>query len=312
MNAKAKRKEPDAPTLEEPESSGELQPKLEIITTVDSERNLAVSASPLDLPTEIFAAALERRRQNRAVVMNWIRSSLVESVDYGRIHIMGKDKCHHARSGFAMLCDIPAHWSKPVLFKSGAEKICGMLGVTVQFPTLKDYEQAALNGNSLRVMILRCELRDSQGRAVAEGIGARNLQQDYGDLNKSLKMASKSALIDATLRLAGLSEVFSQDTEDVGTEARASPPETSTHKVDDAAPAPTEEQLVHLEQRIKTLKLDRNRVLAWLEKATKGQVKSFEQLTDSLYEHLVAKLETFAEIAMAPTEQKSEKVGAFR
>ena len=312
MNAKAKRKEPDAPTLEEPDSR-ELIPKLEIITTVDSERNLAVSASPLDLPTEIFAAALERRRQNRAVVMNWIRSSLVESVDYGRIHIMGKDKCQHARSGFAMLCDIPAHWSKPVLFKSGAEKICGMLGVTVQFPTLKDYEQAALNGNSLRVVILRCELRDSQGRAVAEGIGARNLQQDYGDLNKSLKMASKSAIIDATLRLAGLSEVFSQDTEDVGTETCVSPPETSsTPKVDDAAPAPTKEQLVHLEQRIKTLKLDRNRVLAWLQKATKGQVKSFEQLTDSLYEHLVAKLEKFAEHAMAPTEQKSEKVGAFR
>lgn len=294
MNARAKHREPAA--LDEPKPPMEL----EIITAAETAMSLPViSASPLDLPTEVFAAALERRKQNRAAIMHWIKSSLVENVDYGRIHIVGKDKCAQARSGFAMLCEIPAHWSQPVLFKSGAEKICGMLGVTVQFPSLRDYEQAALTGVGLKAVILRCELKDSHGRTVAEGVGARNLQQDYGDLNKSLKMASKSALIDATLRLAGLSEVFLQDLEE-SMEARASPSETLP-SVDDVkhAPTPTKDQLVQLEQRIQTLRLDRNRVLAWLEKASKGQVKGFEQLTNGLYDHLNAKLETFAESANA-------------
>jgi hypothetical protein len=40
------------------------------------------------------------------------------------------------------------------------------------------------------------------------------VQQDFCDPNKAFKMAEKSALIDATLRLAGLSEMFTQDLED--------------------------------------------------------------------------------------------------
>jgi hypothetical protein len=223
--------------------------------------------------------------------------------------MVGKDKCPYARSGQAAQCRIPDHWSKPNLFKTGAERICGMLGVTVHFPTLDDYEQAALDGLSLRQIILRCELKDSYGRTVAEGMGARSLQQDYGDLNKSLKMAGKSALIDATLRLAGLSEVFTQDVEDASGEVGAAtavstPPAPSTPPASPAnesetlahgPPSLTATQLDHLELRIKTLRLDRNRVLSWLEKATKGQVKGFEQLTASLYDPLVARLETFAD-----------------
>jgi len=54
---------------------------------------------------------------------------------------------------------------------------------------------------------------------AAEGTGARTVdKQDYGDINKSLKMAEKSAHIDATLRVAGLSELFTQDIEDMITD----------------------------------------------------------------------------------------------
>ena len=41
------------------------------------------------------------------------------------------------------------------------------------------------------------------------------MDKDKGDINKSLKMAEKSAHIDATLRIAGLSEIFTQDLEDM-------------------------------------------------------------------------------------------------
>jgi hypothetical protein len=89
-----------------------------------------------------------------------------------------------------------------------------MLGVTATFPTLKDYEAAALDRRDPSQIILRCHLVNADGQIVADGVGARSVDQDYGDINKALKMAIKSAMIDATLRMAGLSEIFTQDLED--------------------------------------------------------------------------------------------------
>jgi len=163
-------------------------------------------ANPLDAAPEVFGAALIRRGQNRKALMAWVRESLVINIDYGRIHVVGKSKCSEGNQ-----CKNSAHWSKECLFKPGAEKIAGMLGVTPTFPTLHEYEKAALSGIALKQIILRCHMVDGSGRIVADGIGARSLDQDYGDINKALKMCAKSAHIDATLRMAGLSEVFTQD-----------------------------------------------------------------------------------------------------
>ena len=65
------------------------------------------------------------------------------------------------------------------------------------------------------MIILKCELHTGNGFIAAEGTGARRVAQDHGDINKSLKMTEKSAHIDATLRVAGLSELFTQDLEDM-------------------------------------------------------------------------------------------------
>ena len=67
---------------------------------------------------------------------------------------------------------------------------------------------------------------------AAEGTGARRVDQDRGDINKSLKMAEKSAHIDATLRVAGLSELFTQDIEDMLADKAGKgdmPPGDTTH-----------------------------------------------------------------------------------
>ncbi len=186
-----------------------------------------ITLSPLDMPAAQFRAGLSRRKENRHLLMEWVRSELVDGVDFGRVHIASKDKCEHARYGRARECNNPWHWSKPSLFKPGAEKISGMLGMTVHYPSLPAFETAVLSGAPITCILLRCELHDAHGQVVAEGVGARNLNQDYGDFNKALKMAEKSAHIDATLRLAGLSEVFTQDLEDrpiVDEEAAAPPP----------------------------------------------------------------------------------------
>jgi len=155
------------------------------------------AANPLDLTPSEFREALARRSENRRALIEWIRASLVDGVDFGAVPLR--------RGGY----------SKPSLRKPGAEKICGMLGVTATFPTLKDYEQAALEGRRPEQIVLRCHLASADGQIVADGVGARSVEQDHGDLNKALKMAVKSAMIDATLRMAGLSEIFTQDLEDM-------------------------------------------------------------------------------------------------
>ncbi len=266
----------------------------------------SVSASPLDLPAEQFRAGLDRRRENRALLMGWVRSALVEGVDYGRIHVVGKNKCSLGNK-----CQNPSHFSKPSLFKPGAEKICGMLGVTVHYPTLCEYEQAALKGVQLQNIIIRCEIQDASGRVVADGVGARSIQQDYGDINKAMKMAEKSAHIDATLRMAGLSEVFTQDLEDIIPKGS----NTSTGKPASSSPSPkagdpsgsgpvpsgengttiSEAQRKRLEARISELRLNRERVKAWVHKASNGRVQEFNQLTPAMYRTLDERLEEWAE-----------------
>ena len=145
---------------------------------------------------EEFERTLALRSQNHAAIIAWCKKNLIEGVDFGSIQTKRGP-------------------SKPSLFKPGAEKVCSILGVTVHYPNLSAYEQVVLSGRVIDAIVLRCELRNFHSRVVAEGVGARNVKQDFGDLNKSLKMAEKSAQIDATLRLAGLSDVFTQDLEDM-------------------------------------------------------------------------------------------------
>jgi hypothetical protein len=75
------------------------------------------------------------------------------------------------------------------------------------------------------LVALVCELTTAAGVVVAEGRGARHRDQDFGDVNKTLKMVQKSAQTDAVLRCAGLSEIFTQDLEDMPAVSRESEPD---------------------------------------------------------------------------------------
>jgi len=191
------------------------------------------SESPMDLPVERFTKALTRREENRKALIKWIADNLVQGTDYGRIHVVGKDKCPKAREGKAYECQNHRHWSKPSLWKPGAEKICGMLMLIPRFPNLNEYEKAVLRGEDIKVIILKCELHTPAGFVAAEGTGARRIAQDNSDINKSLKMALKSAHIDATLRVAGLSEIFTQDIEDMAGNVQVSIQPDSHHPTPD-------------------------------------------------------------------------------
>lgn len=228
-----------------------------------------VNHSPLDLPPEVFNDALDRRQINRQKLLSWIKSNLTEDVDYGSIT---------RRNGQKM---------KPSLWKAGAEKITGMLGVFVTFPSLAETEKAVLSGTKLTTIMVRCEILDSRGQLLANGAGGRSLAQDNNDFNKAIKMAEKSAHIDAVLRLAGLSEIFSQDLEDKPIPLNE---QTEKNVISDT-------QIKRIQERIDELELDEQRVNRWIQKAWK--VSSFKELPTEYYKVLLTKLTEWSAIQSA-------------
>lgn len=139
--------------------------------------------------------------------------------------------------------------SKPTLLKPGGEKICMLFGLNPEYEFLKtteDYDKEFFSYN------IRCTLFRN-GQPVAQGVGSCNSKEKkyryinvdkipenyvgqseeitdkYGRVkykinnpdicslvNTILKMSKKRAFIDAVLQVASLSEVFTQDIEDMG------------------------------------------------------------------------------------------------
>lgn len=139
--------------------------------------------------------------------------------------------------------------SKPTLLKPGGEKICMLFGLNPEYEFLQsteDYDKEFFSYN------IRCTLFKT-GNPVAQGVGSCNSKEKkyryinvdeipdnyvgqseeittkYGTIkykinnpdicslvNTILKMAKKRAFVDAVLQVASLSEVFTQDVEDMG------------------------------------------------------------------------------------------------
>lgn len=148
----------------------------------------SVPSSPMDMDPRDFKRALTRRRKNRDVLLDWIRENLKMGTDFMRVYSRKRGE-----------------WSKPFLRKAGSEKILSMLGLTPTFPNLDEVDLTK------GIIGIRCVLLNWEGKEVGYGAGARLIADDNGDVNKALKMALKSAQIDATLRVGGLSEIFTQD-----------------------------------------------------------------------------------------------------
>jgi hypothetical protein len=160
----------------------------------------------MDLPAETFTNALNRREQNRKTLLKWIQDNLQPDIHYGRLHL--DERCQYARAGIPFRCSNFSHWSRPMLFKGGAELIINVLGLAVCYPNLYQYELACVHKQEISRVILKCELKTNNGTVVSEGSGARHIRDEGWSLNKAIKMAAKSAMIDATIQVSGLSGIF--------------------------------------------------------------------------------------------------------
>lgn len=110
--------------------------------------------------------------------------------------------------------------SKPSLLKPGAEKILMLLGLTSEYEVIEkiqDYEDGFF------AYTIRCILTKG-GQVITEGLGHCNSKEKKYDSDKQdkymlgntcLKMAKKRSQVDATLTVGSLSNIFTQDIEDM-------------------------------------------------------------------------------------------------
>lgn len=165
----------------------------ELVTVTQSPRS--VSTTPKQLRNQ-----MQRDKEMRAVINEYIKDNMVEGKDYGSITVTSK-------SGKEFT-------SKPSLLKPGSEKFCGLFKIRATFK--KDQETVDMLGNTPGIIAYLCELVDGRGQVIGEGRGTAKADvkgADF-DINKQVKIAQKRAQIDAVLRTGGLSDFFTQDMED--------------------------------------------------------------------------------------------------
>jgi len=96
---------------------------------------------------------------------------------------------------------------KKSLAKGGAEKIASIFGWGATFEKDKD----TLEAFDIKGLVAYvCNLTKGDG-LVGQGRGAATLAKNNNDANKTIKMAQKSAFIDAVIRTSGMSDFFTQD-----------------------------------------------------------------------------------------------------
>lgn len=102
---------------------------------------------------------------------------------------------------------------KKSLAKGGAEKLASGFKLTAKFEI--DKEAQKIFKNVPGIIAYRCKLYNDKNEFKGEGGGADTLGRNQNDPNKTIKMAQKRAYVDAVIRTTGLSDVFTQDLEDM-------------------------------------------------------------------------------------------------
>jgi hypothetical protein len=172
---------------DEPDTSG-IDPQEEAFyeaTGEDKEgytkRHLAKLEDSPDLAVQI-----QTETRKRELLTAYIEANMKEGMDFYKLTIQGRE-------------------SKPSLSKSGSEKFLSLFALQARFK--KDDQTWEMLGRPAGVICYVCELYAKHGTLVGEGRGARAVDKDR-DVNKAIKMAAKSAQIDAILRTGALSLTF--------------------------------------------------------------------------------------------------------
>lgn len=192
------------------------------------------------------------------------RQSFIEKVS--AICVEGKD--YHVIQG------------KKSLAKGGAEKIASIFSWQAEFT--KDGETLEMLGANSGLVCFKCTL-NNKGKFVGEGRGAASLDKNGKDPNKTIKMAQKSAYIDAVIRASGMSDFFTQDLEDMN------PADIGRPQVTNSYP-PTEKQYEFIKSLMEQKRVDEAWVISQgftpLKDLTGGRTGTATELIELLKTHV--------------------------
>ncbi|RHW51297.1 hypothetical protein DS831_04555 [Bombilactobacillus bombi] len=152
--------------------------------------------SPISIIENLDMGSVQGQLQSIKKFQTIVNESLVEEQDYGVI----------------------PGTQKPTLLKPGAEKILMLLGLTSEYKVIdkvEDYDEGFF------VYTVEASLYKNN-QLITQGLGSANTKENryknqnaYTLQNTVLKMAKKRAQVDATLTVGSLSNVFTQDIEDI-------------------------------------------------------------------------------------------------
>lgn len=157
------------------------------------------------ITTEQLEEALKVQTEQRKLIKDFIKKHLVEGSDFGKIHVVSRDKCPDQYN-----CKKSYHYSKAVLFKPGQEKIFSLFQIVNK--CIRDEETYEMLPDSKNLVAYKCILYRND-TVIGEGRGAAMVGDSRRDANATIKIAEKRARMDACLAL-GFSEYFAQDLDD--------------------------------------------------------------------------------------------------
>jgi hypothetical protein len=110
---------------------------------------------------------------------------------------------------------------QPILYKAGAEKVRWEYGVFDRYALVNSIQDVE---NGFFMYTFKCELvkvlPDGKEVVVSEGYGSANTRESnvgaasgFDVANSKLKIAEKRAMVDAVIKMARLSSIFTQDME---------------------------------------------------------------------------------------------------
>lgn len=172
----------------------------------------------MSLPVDRMLAGLSEYKARRHAFRKELLAMLVQGVHYGfppgtepKLDDDGNAWVWSGKKQKEVLVKKEQWQHKASFYKAGADFVCDVLGVRDEYKAdIEAWQQA---GSKQGTFVFACYLMSrSTGELLGEGRGARRVEKD--DENKAIKMAKKSAKVDAVLNTYGLADLFTQDMED--------------------------------------------------------------------------------------------------
>jgi hypothetical protein len=175
------------------------------VAIINDEKALGSLASIGGVSTDELKLQLQAETDQRAVIKQFVQYHLKNDVDYGKIHVVSRDKCPDQYN-----CQKDYHYSKAVLFKPGMEKLFSLFKITTRLE--KDEETYEMLPDIKQLVAYKCVMMRGD-QLIGEGRGSATVGDSRRDVNATIKIAQKRARMDACLSL-GFSEYFAQDLDD--------------------------------------------------------------------------------------------------